>query len=96
MADNWKAPQNRKWEASDLEKGFLKLVEEHGYKVVGIKEYTTQTNYKIVKNCIFQDFMVYHTGGVKAEDLFATFERFYNIRAEYEQMLADYEEKNAK
>lgn len=96
MADSWRPLQDRKWEASKLETDFLKLVERGGYIVVGIKEYQEFADYKIGKEGVFQDFRVFHTNGVKADDIFNTFERFYNIRVEYEKMLAEYEAKNGQ
>ena len=94
MADSWKPLQDRKWEASKMEADFIKLVEENGFAVVGIKEHTTQTNYKIGKDGIFQDYMIYHNGGVSAQSHFDTFMRFFNIRVEYEKLKAEYDQES--
>ena len=94
MADSWKAPQNRKWDANLVEQKFEKLLADNGFIVVGIKEYKTQTNYKIGKDGIFQEFMVYHTGTVSAEELYKGFLNFYDIRVQYEKLKAQYDQES--
>lgn len=93
MAGTWRTLQNRKWEASKLEKDFLRLVDNGGYTVVGIREYQEFADYNIYKAGVSQVFRVFHTNGVKAEDIFNTFERFYNIKVEYTKMLAEYNQE---
>ena len=94
MADSWKAPNQRKWEASKIELEFEKLLSDNEFIVVGIKEYKTQTNYLIGKNEIFQEFTIYHTGKVSAKELFSGFLRFYDIRWQYEELKKKYEQEN--
>lgn len=94
MADSWKAPQNRKWEASASEKKFEQLLADNGFMVVGIKECQTLTDYKIGKDGVFQDYRLYHEGSVSAEDHYKGFLRFWEIRVQYEQLKAQYEQNS--
>ena len=94
MADSWKAPQNRKWEISKIEQEFEKLLADNGFTIVGIKEHQTLTDYKIGKDGIFQDYRVYHNGAVSAKSHFDGFLRFWEIRVQYEQLKAQYEQES--
>ena len=92
MADSWKAPNQRKWDASKTELEFEKLLADNGFMVVGIKEHQTLTDYKIGKDGVFQDYRLYHTGTVSAKDIYEGFLRFYEIRVQYEKLKAQYEQ----
>lgn len=90
---SWVPLSDRKWDPSKVETDFIKLVENAGYMIVGIQEFSGQTNYKIGKDGIWQDFTIYHTNNVKAEELYDTFVRFFDIRVQYEQLKAQYDQQ---
>lgn len=92
MADSWKPLSDRKWDASKVEEDFIELVEADGFAIVGIKEYATQTNYKIGKGGVFQDYMIYHSSETTGKSHYDTFLRFFNIREEYEKLKAQYDQ----
>jgi len=77
----WTPLENRKWNASKIELEFEKLISDNGFMIVG-------------KDGIFQEFMIYHTGQVSAKELFDGFLRFYNIRKQYEELKAEYEQEH--
>lgn len=60
MVKKWAS--ERKWEASNTEKRFEQLLAEHGYVVVGIKEYISKTEYLIFRDGIE------HTASIRAVD----------------------------
>ena len=94
MADTWKALSQRKWDASKTEKEFEQILTDNGFIIVGIKEYTTMTDYKAGKDGVFQDYRLYHNGTVSAKEHFKGFISFFNIRKEYEELKAKYEQKH--
>ena len=92
MADSWKAPSQRKWTASKIEQEFEKLLTDNGFMIIGIKEHQTLTDYKAGKDGIFQDYRLYHNGTISAKDHFNGFMRFWDIRVQYDQLKAQYEQ----
>lgn len=84
----WVTPDKRKWEANKIEIAFEHLLADNGFKVLGIKEYTAQTDYQIEKDGIIQEYVVYHTGKISAKELYEGFLRFYDIRKQYEELKA--------
>ena len=78
----------RKWAPSRAESKFEELLAANGFKVLGIREYQSKTDYLIEKDGIQQEYGFFHWEGANAKDNYACFEVFYKTKVEYEQMKA--------
>lgn len=77
----------RKWDASKTELAFERLVTEHQYTILGVKEYQSKTVYVIEKEGTVCEFSI--GSGVpnsekRAKDCFDTFEKFFGVQKKYD------------
>lgn len=79
----------RKWESSKEEKAFEKLLQKEGFKVVGIKEYQSKTDYLIEKDGTQVRFdFLYIGGGLKQAKLsFNSLVRLYEVKKQYDALI---------
>ena len=91
MKKNWQ--KERKWEMNKVEIRFEELLKENGFNIIGIKEYTSKTDYLIEKNGIECPFDIHHVDNKpsRGNQCFKTFVEYYNIKAEYERLKAKLE-----
>jgi hypothetical protein len=86
MKKNWQT--ERKWEMNKVEIRFEKLLSENGFNVIGIKEFSSKTDYLIEKDGVECTYDIHHVDNKPSRgDLcFKTFVNYYNITAEYKKL----------
>ena len=75
--------KERKWECSNAERQFEKLLHDHGYVIEGYREYNSKTDYKITKDGITITWCIQHEKGVNAVSVFNSFIQYYDMMVVY-------------
>ena len=79
----WKL--TRKWEPSKVEVKFEELLKDNGFILVGIKEYSSLTDYLIEKDSIQTTFRINHTDKITGKKCYENFLRSYQISKDHEE-----------
>ena len=87
----WKT--TRKWDASKIEIEFEKVLNENGFKVKGIRECTSLTDYLIEKDGIETEYRIYLLKGLSVKSVFNSFLTSYKIKEENQKVKAEYEKQ---
>lgn len=86
MRKNWQ--KERKWEMNKAEERFDKLLKENNFNVIGLKEFSSKTDYLIEKDGVECTFVIHHVDNKTSRGnlCFKIFVEHYNIKAEYEKL----------